>query len=168
MSTACAVDPYGRVAGILRCARHRCRERARLHAVGTQRGGGRRRRLRDRRAPALAESQRHRTGRAPARSAIGRTGARVDAIAHVHGRRRRERCGWTLASRPVCVPGRIPASQSREPWNLADAARAMATPSRRVRLCSNTSRVSIRAWARSTPCGRSPECRHTSCGSPSG
>ena len=69
--------PDGRVAGILRCARHRCRERARLHAGGTHRGGGRRGRVRDHRAPALAESQRRRAGGAPPTSAIGLAGRTV-------------------------------------------------------------------------------------------
>ena len=66
------VDQHGRVVRILRRARHRCRERPRLHAGGTHRGGGRRGRVRDHRAPALAEWRRRRAGGAPPGSAIGR------------------------------------------------------------------------------------------------
>ena len=49
--------PDCRVAGVLRCARHRRRERPRLHADRTHRGGGRRDRDRHCRAPALADSR---------------------------------------------------------------------------------------------------------------
>ena len=108
--------PAGRVVRILRCARHRCRERARLHAGGTHGGGGRRDRVRDHRAPALAEWRRRRAAGAPRGSAIGVAGtpsssaearsAKVELVAHVDGRRRRarsgpRRCSEACTFRPV-------------------------------------------------------------------
>ncbi len=72
--------------------------RARLHAGGTYGGGGRRGRVRDRRAPALAESRRRGAGGAPPTvRTSGSPGAPSLAIARVHGRRRRARCGGTVS-----------------------------------------------------------------------
>ena len=165
--------PVGRVAGILRCARHRRRERARLHAGGTHRGGGRRGRVRDHRAPALAEWRRRRAGRAPRCESGNRTrstpGAPPPPSRTVHGRRRRARRRGRFRC-PTCsrVPGVYLPTESREPRDVADCCASAATPSRRGRRCSNASRASIPRWARSSPCGRSPGCRPTSCRSPSG
>ena len=77
-----AVGMMRRVAGILRSARHRSRERAWLHAGGTHRGGGRGGRVGDSLAPSLAGSQRGRAGVAPRGSAIGVTEWIGDAVAY--------------------------------------------------------------------------------------
>ncbi len=75
---------------------HRRAARPRLYAGGTHRGRGRRGRVRNRRAAAVAPKRCRGPGAAPrARSEFGNAacGRTVSAVAHVYGRRRRPRRG---------------------------------------------------------------------------
>ena len=85
--------PDCRVAGILRCARHRRRERPRLHADRTHRGRGRRDGDRHSRAPALADSRCGRAGGPTPGSEVGIAGCTIALV-----RRSEQREGRSVRS----------------------------------------------------------------------
>ena len=100
-------------------------------------------------------------------SAIGVAGRAVAAIAHVDGRRRRARSGRRSASDLFTFRGvYLPTGPESPGTSLMLRVRGDPEQARQALLERLTSVDP--GLSESSPCGRSPECRRTSCGSPSG